>query len=429
MRCHARVSLFLTVLACAGATLLGSVSAAQAAPAITSFESLTCSENEPIGEPKECNSGTPGQFFKQAGGHPPFGITDFTLNDAEFVLPNNGVKSIRTDLPVGFSTNPEALSRCSQADFNANLDTAEESHCPKSSLAGIQEVTLLLPGPTLVSLVGQAYNLEPPTGMGLEFGIDIPLAFLGGIHVHSFLEGFVSWHKEAEATEEGIASGDYHEFFKIKVGKSLAEEEPPIVRSRLVFIGNSGPGMLTNPTACPGPQDTHLRIETYSGAVATSVYKTTPTSAEENCGALSFDPAFSASTSPETQDEGTQLSTDLKFPLNEHASETEGSDSKNTVVTLPEGFTINPAAARGLQACTPEELNTETIETACPARSEIGTAVLNVPGLPPEALSGKILSRREVPSDQRTPVHDLCRRRLQALRPGREGGRHGRAEP
>ncbi len=392
MRVHVRFSLLALLV---GAIVVFSASIAQAAPGVAKFEALSCTENEPEGKPGECNASTPAQFFKQAGGHPNFGITDFSVNVGEFEIPGNGVKSVRTDLPVGFSTNPEALPRCSQSDFEANLHKAEESHCPASSQSGEQEVTLIIgenvkKEPIFAQVTGKVYNLEPSQGLGLEFGIDLPLAFLGGIHVHSLLEGFVSWHKEAEATAEGIESGDYHEFFKINSAKSLTEGEAVLVRSRLVTNGVAGKGLLTNPTACPGPQKNHLRVETFTGAVAYSEYTTTVSAAEEKCNLLAFEPTFTNTTSPETRDEGTELTTDLKFPLNAKSSETEGSDLKTAEVTLPEGFTINPSASRGLQACTTEQLHTETIETACPARSEIGTAVISVPGLPPESLTGKI---------------------------------------
>jgi hypothetical protein len=388
MRFHARISLLALLTTVLVAFALPA--AAQAAPGIAKFEALSCTENEPEGGAKECNNSTPAQFFKQAGGHPNFGITDFSLNLGEFELPGNGVKSIRTDLPVGFSTNPEALPRCSQSDFAANFGKAEESHCPASSQSGTQEITIVLPGPTVLTLTGKVYNLEPPQGLGLEFGTDLNLFFKGGIHVHTFLEGFVSWHKEAEATAEGIASGDYHEFFKVKVGRSLSEEEAPILRSRLITNGIAGKGLLTNPTACPGPQTNHLRVETYKGTVAYSEYTTSVSAAEEKCNLLAFEPAFTNATTPETRDAATELTTDLKFPQNSKSSETEGSDLKTSVVTLPEGFTINPAASSGLQACTQEQLLTETIETACPSRSQIGTAVISVPGLPPESLTGNI---------------------------------------
>jgi hypothetical protein len=248
-----------------------SAPAAQAAFGVSKFEALDCKENAPEGEPKECSAKTPGQFFTQAAGHPNVGITDFTFN--ENGTAGNGVKSIRTDLPVGFSTNPQALPQCNLVDFNANSGKAVASHCNSNTESGKQEITVILPGPKVETLIGTVYNLNPAPGLPLESGIDFALPPLfGSIHVHSLIEGGVSWHKEAEATEEGIESGDYHEFFKIKIHKSLTEGEAPLVRSRLVTNGVAGNGLLTRMTTCPGPHVTHLRLEPYVGKAVTAEY-------------------------------------------------------------------------------------------------------------------------------------------------------------
>jgi hypothetical protein len=384
-----------------------SAPAAQAAFGVSKFEALDCKENAPEGKPGECSAATPGQFFTQAAGHPNWGITDFTFN--ELGTAGNGVKSIRTDLPVGFSTNPQALPQCNLVDFNANLGKAEANHCNSNAESGTQEITIVLPGPTLVTLTGKVYNLNPAPGLPLEFGIDIPLPFLGGIHVHSLLEGGVSWHKEAEATEEGIESGDYHEFFKIKIHKSLSEGEAPIVRSRLVSNGVAGNGLLTRMTTCPGPHTTHLRVEPYVGKPVTAEYLTATTSAEENCGVLKFEPTFALSPSSTQLDSPNGITTELKFPVNEKSSEIENSQVKNATVTLPAGLTINPSGAHGLEACTPEQLGvgTEKTTVSCPPRSRIGSVVFNVPGLPPESLAGNVYLGEQSPGPITKPPYKI----------------------
>ena len=142
MRVHARVVLLALVTS---AIVAVSAPAAQAAFGVSKFEALDCKENAPEGKPGECSAATPGQFFTQAAGHPNWGITDFTFN--ELGTAGNGVKSIRTDLPVGFSTNPQALPQCNLVDFNANLGKAEANHCNSNAESGTQEITIVLPGP------------------------------------------------------------------------------------------------------------------------------------------------------------------------------------------------------------------------------------------------------------------------------------------
>jgi hypothetical protein len=369
------------------------VPAASGALAVEGFYSLTCNENNEEGKAGECNPETPEEFYKQAGGHPNFGITDLRPSLlSEFGA--DGIKTIRTDLPPGFATNPQALPECKREVFEANGE-GEENNCPAETRAGAEEVTIVVGkvGEEFITATfkGTIYNLVPASGLPLEFGIDLNVA---GKHLHSFLEGGVSWHKEKEATEEGIESGDYHEYFKILAGAPLSKGGAPLVRSRLIFDGEAGNGtLLTLPTTCPGPQTTHVRVEPWAGPPAFGSYTTTVKSEEENCAALKFEPGFTLTPSTTQFDQPTGLTTDLAFPFTEEFEELENSQLRTAVVTLPEGMMINPAAAAGLEACTPEQFAVgESSEpaVACPERSVIGSAVLNVPGLPPESLIGNV---------------------------------------
>ena len=370
-----------------GAIVAFSAPAAQAAFGAEKFFAGNCLEAT------DCNAATlPAKLFTQAAGHPPIGVTDFTLN--EFGLAGNGVKTIRTDLPPGIATNPQALPLCTLAAFELNTGAKknEPSHCGEDTEVGEQKLTVVIKlSPfTTFELVGKQYNLEPAFGLPLEFGIDIDATALGLGHLHSFLEGGVSWHKEAEPEEEGIASGDYHEFFKIHVHKSLTEGEAPLVSSRLVTKGDLGKGLLTNPSTCIGPQTTHLWLEPYVGAPVHTSF-TGPVGTENCTGLLAppFAPSLSLTPSTTQSDQPNGITVDLNIPQHESASETESADLLASTTTLPEGLTLNPAAAHGLEGCTPEQIGIGSADpVACPQRSSVGTAVLEVPGLPPGSLTG-----------------------------------------
>ena len=380
MRSQVRYSLLALVVS---AILAVSAPAAQAAFGVESFFADNCKIST-------CNAATPAsERFTQAAGHPNFGITDFKLNEKGTA--GNGVKTIRTDLPPGVSTNPQALPLCTMATFEGNKGI-EASKCDKETEVGKQELVVLIPGPAEFPLTGKVYNLEPAFGLPLEFGIDIDATALGLGHLHSFLEGGVSWHKEAEPEEEGIASGDYHEFFKIRVPRSLGEGEAPLVRSRLVTIGNEGKGLLTKPSTCSGPETTHLWVEPFVGSPMHS--SSTTLVGTENCTGLlapPFAPELSLTASTTQSDQPNGITVDLNIPQQEKASETESSDLLASTTTLPEGLTLNPAAAHGLEGCTPEQIAIGSANpVSCPQRSSVGTAVLDVPGLPPGSLTGNV---------------------------------------
>jgi len=383
MRFHGRTSL---VALLAGAIVAVSAPAAQAAFGVESFFGANCGAKAEACT-AESTKKAPAELFTQAAGHPDFGITDFTFNESG--LAGNGVKTIRTDLPPGVSTNPQALPLCTMAAFEINSGKNEASHC--GTEVGEQKLTVVIsPKPFLTTeLVGTVYNLEPAPGLPLEFGIDINAEALGAGHVHSLLEGGVSWHTEQEPAEEGIASGDYHEFFKIKFHRSLAEKELPLVRSRLVFNGKAGKGLLTNPSACIGPQTTHLWVEPFVGSPVHTSF-TSPVGTE-NCNLVPFEPSFTLTPGTTQSDQPDGVTAELKLPQHMSSSEIESSDLQTTTVTLPEGMTINPSAAHGLEGCTPEQIAIGSANAvSCPVASELGTAAVEVPGLPAGALTGHV---------------------------------------
>src|SRR6202035_2368744 len=243
-----------------------------------------------------CNkAATPGEelqkakeeVFTQAAGHPPFGVTDFTIKSHviqtvpfEAVAPEGNVKTIRTDVAPGVSTNPEAVPKCAvtEAGFlGKELEPVPGLHaftaptCPGSEIGTNTVHVVLEVAPKVFKnyeLTGTVYNLEQPTGLSSYFGVALSLEPVLGapLYTHTFIEGHVEWGAEAK----GTGKADYHDYFEIN------NVTPGLIESRLAFTGNIGTGgFLSLPSTCTGtgPQTTTgLQLASYEGESLSASY-------------------------------------------------------------------------------------------------------------------------------------------------------------
>jgi hypothetical protein len=402
----ARVTLLALL---SGAGMAVSVSAAQAAPefGVESFYAANC-------KVETCNKGaTPAEdktkaeaeVYGQAAGHPPFGVTDFKLNRKQIqavpfpaFAPVANLKHLRIDVAPGVSTNPEAVAKCSVTDFTST-EVEPVRHfflAPNCTHSGaentiigeniVHTVIVIPPGEPFegdfadVELKGKVYNLEQPTGMSSYFGVALEVA--PGVYAHTFIEGHVEW------------ASDYHDLFEIS---NIAEG---LLESRLLFYGNNGPltngAFLSNPSNCGGPgplTTTGWSGESYEGAKVSASY-TVPVGTE-GCNGLPpfalapFAPSFSLAPETTQSDKPDGATTELVLPHNPNPAELDSAQLKSASILLPEGMTLNPSAAHGLEACTPKQIGIHTREpVTCPSGSKVAEATLNVPGLPAGSLTG-----------------------------------------
>ena len=349
---------------------------AQAAFGPETFEAGTCTNNA-------CTYATPSLFFTQAAGHPPWGVTKFEMHHSGNNVEGAALKRIRVDVPPGLASNPEALEKCPKPQFEANK-------CPPASQAGTTELdavaaeTLLLKG-----LKGKVYNLVPPAGLPLDFGIDVEPAGALTAPVQLYLEGHVDW------------SGDYHEYFEINnVPEEASVELVPglpvkaklkTLMSKLNFNGNAGIGnFITLPSVCAPSNTTHLELESYAGEIS-QLDTQTPVGVD-GCDKVPFKPITSVipegnSASSDKPDGATTV---VAVPQNVAPPDINTADIKDAHVTLPEGLTLNPSAAHGLQACSDEQIHLgSTAPPSCAAGSKIGTVAIET-DLPPRSLVGDV---------------------------------------
>jgi hypothetical protein len=374
MRLHGRG---LLIALSTSALIAGSAPVAQAAFGPASFEAGTCINTTCSYASIEHNKS---EAFTQAAGHPPWGITKFELNHSGNNVEGAALKRLRVDIPPGLAADPQALPKCSQAQFKANT-------CPPETQVGTTELDAVAAETlTLNGLKGKVYNLETPPGLPLDFGIDVEAAGALTAPVQLYLEGHVDW------------SGDYHEYFEINNVPEEAEVKLLVVpvkaklkvlMSQLNFNGNAGQGnFLTIPSVCSPSTTSHLELESYTGEIART--ETHTPVGVEGCDKVPFKPEATIASETKTSDQTDGATVDVKAQQNVGAEEINTADIQNARVTLPEGLTLNASAAHGLATCTAAQIGIGTTNpVGCPAASKVGEATIET-DLPPNSLTGPV---------------------------------------
>lgn len=410
-----RGPLGLLTLTAALFVLAVGASSAQAAFGIANWEAVTCSENNDtpaLGEtiagvfplakpPGQCTTetGNPeneARWFNQAGGHPPYAITDFTLNTLPVGtgggFPEGFVKDIVVDTPEGLSVNPEAtLKQCTVEQLKAN-----PPECPLESIVGINYFT--------VSASPTGPFCEPPAGC-LQARAAIPVYNLVPFNGAPSMVGFPTKAPgEPTILVGSLDPVDQHVTFTITdIHAPGGPTHPPVVGSRLVFFGDAGPfgvsdgTYLTLPSNCgAGGQTTGLFVDSHEGA-SDEASSTTPFEGE-GCDKVPFEPTIATTVNSSTDSPDT-ATLDIGIPF-DPTEPIANSYLKVAKVTLPEGMGLNPSVANGLETCSNDQFAYHTNNPIqCPAASEIGTVDVETPSLPPDSLHGKVYAAQPESND------------------------------
>jgi hypothetical protein len=335
-----------------------------------------------------------GAPFDLAGAHPHAFTTDFSLNIVPAppgigapVIPDDSLKDVIAELPPGFVGDPGAVPACSAAEL---FDPAtRQGSCPLESMVGTAEV-YLGPGSSEVSRI---YNLIPDSGEAAKLGfvaITVPIT----------LEVTVSPNppynivtRLSDAYQAALVYGS-----KITIWGNPADEahDGPVSAG-----GRGGPSalpekaFLTLPRSCPGtPLKFPLTIAPWEKPDA-PVTQSGATPPLVGCESLGFDPdvGVTPTTSNAASPSGFDFSIDVDDPGLTDPDGTAESDVKKVVVTLPEGLTVNPSSADGLDACSPSQLAAETAASdfgsGCPAASKVASVEVETPLLE-EVLQGSV---------------------------------------
>ena len=345
--------------------------------------------------------GPEGSTATQAGSHP-YAVTNLirfnTVPDpnSEY-LPDGAVRNLNIQLPSGLVGNPNATPHCSNADFLNINQELKLPNCSDSSAVGTIIIKTFGNANLPVFINVPVYNLVPPPGTVQKLGFvvfDVPVVLefvvrqtppynvevrLQNITQVSplFSSKLSVWGNPADPAhdkERGscVGASGFH-----------SQEEP------LLLTGNTCPAniadapFITLPRNCAplsaGFLATAWQPELSAASGGTAVPQMT------GCGHLGFKPTISAA--PTTK--AASSPTGLDFGLNvsdEGLTSSSGlaqADIEKTEVTLPEGFTVNPSIAEGLNVCTEADLERETAFSeagaGCPNASKIGTVEVETP--------------------------------------------------
>ncbi|MBF6620112.1 MAG: hypothetical protein ITG02_07760 [Patulibacter sp.] len=407
-----RLAVALLVLLASAVVVLGSVSQARAAfgfaPGSVSAETNKANAGGTILGPET-----------QAGAVPFQATTSFELNStttppsggtANWVtLPDENVKDIQVDLPVGFVGDPNATPKCPRSAMTIAPSGAD--FCPHSTQVGTVKLTFGEKGGSPAeagSTIGHqypVYNMVPREGDLADFAF-VVFAF-GGTHV---IGGVRANDHGVRTTISDISTA----FPLIRTEMTLwgvpADQRHDADRGRMCFaisgfpvcsnLGGESSGaapraFLRNPSVCDGTQPrTEFKARSWQNrSVWQETFALSPP--VTGCDKLTFTPAAEVKPDTSTPDAPTGLSVDLKLPQNDDPNGIGTPPMKKAVVTLPPGMSINPGGAAGLTACTDPALQLGSDDpVTCPESSKIGDVEATTPVLD-ETLKGGVYIRSQ----------------------------------
>ncbi len=359
-----------------------------------------------------------GVSVTQAGAHPDvtmaflFDVRDTSLpNESNGrITPLGNLKDTNVDLPAGLIGNPTVAPTCT----NDELDTAfNAALCPMDSQVGMAKLysSQFSGGPDATGRTfGTApiYNVVPTPGEPAQFAFNV-LGVIVRISPSLRADG----NYALAATVKNASHTNPIDGASITlwgVPGDAAHDAERFDTKNFVLGAKSQLGrrpFMTNPVSCTGPVTVSMRANTWQdpSTWATASFVSHDDARPANpigvtgCEKLSFKPSFSAQPTTTQPDSPAGVDVKLGFPQNESPDGLATAQLRDAVVTLPEGMTISPSAADGLQSCTDAQIGFGTdAPVACPDAAKIGTASAVTPLLE-EPLSGAIYVGSQLSGD------------------------------
>jgi hypothetical protein len=372
---------------------------------------------------------------------------------------DGAVDDIVARLPAGFLGDPRSVPKCTAEQFAVN-----HLECPPKTQVGVLTVRIESP-PAVGGSLGRTdtellpvYNLEPREGKLAEFGV----AYLstekaatarivakartnGDFGVDTFVSQIPAVLPliSQQITLWGVPWAASNDAWRAPAGTERIPQPGYDSGDGVSYDPSWGPvkPLISNPTECSDLQlSTRLLLDSYQDQAlltpegypafpADPTWKSADALADPitGCEKPPFGPGFTLSPDSSVADAPTGLAADLSLPQNDDPPvgvEDDPDDAsgapaywrsddglatsqlEGTVLTLPEGVSVNPSGATGLKGCTDAQMgmvqdgspplfnNDDPFDdkpgVECPDGSRIGTVQVDTPLLE-EPLDGDIV--------------------------------------
>ena len=397
------VRLFVLSVLVSGAALLLSAAAALGAPSSHPFEIV------------------PGSFqitpsTLQAGAHENLTTSfEFATEDEKT---DNDVRTTVVNLPAGFVGNDTAVPTCSMADLVGQV-AEKGAGCPPNTQVGTISLDLTVSKKPVLDTF-PVYNVEVTSnGVAAELGFNaIVLTQILPVTVRPGDSGLtvtspdiinITEPHHISVTIWGVPGSHEHDVERGRNCYASAEETVAKCYGGGEEVDEAPRPFLSTPTSC-GPNVATMKSDSWEEPGRWSEAEALVPSMVE-CDRLPFAPSLVVQPTTSSAESPSGLNVTEEVPQSWEKAETlSTANLKDTKLTLPVGYTINPSAGSGLGVCTPQQLETETAEglpgSGCPSESKIGTVSVETPVLT-EKLGGAVYIA--APYDNRpefgTPEH------------------------
>ncbi|MFL5817217.1 MAG: hypothetical protein ACJ76L_06405 [Conexibacter sp.] len=325
--------------------------------------------------------------------------SNFDFPSLTVVSPPESFRDVIVHVPAGLVGYPTATAqRCTEDQLQHLADSAvgaQVPSCPRDSQIGLA----LVNGKDVVPV----YNLVPPRGVPAQFGF-----YYQGIIVHLKAKVRPSDYgidivtskapsavpiPKFEVTLWGVPTDSSHDNLRADCTVGLYGASGslcPSTAPREPF--------LRMPTSCLGPLPWSVDINTYQHP-ETFRHAQTTTLAPSNCGLNPFNPALTLVPSTLAPHASSGVDTVVAMPQIFGPNGIAPADIRRVSVALPDGLTINPSSADGLQACADADLKLRQEAAAtCDPASKLGTVTVRTPMLD-HPIGGSVFLRTQNSDD------------------------------